>query len=65
MRDAVLRHETIPPRTEIVLFDRPEGGKYVVSTYDQGRLAFAGHHQRLDEAEADFDKRVSRRREGL
>jgi hypothetical protein len=59
-----LRVETIPPDTEIVLWDKPEGGAYVVGTYIGGRPAFAGHHQRLDEATLDFEGRVARRRGG-
>lgn len=63
---AALKQETIPPRTEIVLWDKPQDrGVFTVATYDNGRLAFAGHHQRLDEAERDFEARVQRRREGF
>ena len=61
-----LRVETIPPDTEIVLWDKPENGdRYVVTTYLRGKPAFAGHHQRLDEAERDFDGRVKRRKEDV
>jgi hypothetical protein len=69
-----IRRESVPPDTEIVLSDTPEvregpfvkrKGGYVVATFIGGRPAFAGHHQRLDEAERDFERRVTRRKEGF
>jgi hypothetical protein len=60
MADPILRVETVPPDVEVVLWDKPPEGVYVVAVYRSGKPYSAGHHQRLDEAEREFALRTGK-----